>query len=102
MSGIFRESFRHTSANLHNNTRLTLKSDSPAMTFQTTHAFARTDRSRLGVWWWTTDRWLLGATALLVTLGVLLSFASSPAAAARMHIDDQFHFALRQCVFGAA
>jgi cell division protein FtsW len=72
------------------------------MTFQTTHAFARTDRSRLGVWWWTTDRWLLGATALLVTLGVLLSFASSPAAAARMRIDDQFHFALRQCVFGAA
>jgi cell division protein FtsW len=70
------------------------------MTFQTTHAFARTDRSRLGVWWWTTDRWLLGATAILVTVGVLLSFASSPAAAARIGIDDQFHFAVRQCVFG--
>ncbi|MBW8860622.1 MAG: FtsW/RodA/SpoVE family cell cycle protein, partial [Caulobacter sp.] len=70
------------------------------MTFQTTHAFARTDRSRLGVWWWTTDHWLLGATAVLVTVGVLLSFASSPAAAARIGIDDQFHFAVRQCVFG--
>lgn len=70
------------------------------MTFQTTHAFARTDRSRLGVWWWTTDHWLLGATAVLMTVGVLLSFASSPAAAARIGIDDQFHFAVRQCVFG--
>ncbi|MBI1682146.1 putative lipid II flippase FtsW [Caulobacter hibisci] len=68
---------------------------------QTAHAFARTDRSPLGVWWWTTDRWLLGATAILVTVGVLLSFASSPAAAQRIGIDDQFHFAIRQLVFGA-
>jgi cell division protein FtsW len=71
------------------------------VTAQTTHAFARTDRSRIGVWWWTTDRWLLGATALLITLGVLLSFASSPAAAARIGISDQFHFAVRQCAFAA-
>ncbi|MBU4434315.1 MAG: putative lipid II flippase FtsW [Alphaproteobacteria bacterium] len=69
------------------------------MATQTTHAFARTDRTAIGIWWWTTDRWLLGATALLVTLGVLLSFASSPAAAQRMGIDDQFHFAIRQCLF---
>jgi cell division protein FtsW len=69
------------------------------MATQTTHAFARTDRTALGIWWWTTDRWLLGATALLVTLGVLLSFASSPAAAARIGLDDQFHFAIRQCLF---
>ena len=60
------------------------------MNFQTTHAFARTDRSRLGVWWWTTDRWLLGATAILVTLGVLLSFASSPAAAQRIGAKRTF------------
>ena len=71
------------------------------MATQTTHAFARTDRTALGIWWWTTDRWLLGATALLVTLGVLLSFASSPAAAARIGLDDQFHFAIRQCLFAA-
>ncbi|HEY9219424.1 MAG TPA: putative lipid II flippase FtsW [Phenylobacterium sp.] len=63
------------------------------------HAFARSDRSKLGMWWWTTDRWLLGAVAILLALGVLLSFAASPAAAARMNVGDPFHFAVRQCVF---
>ena len=65
------------------------------------HAFARTDRSWLGLWWWTTDRLLLGGTALLIGLGVMLSFGSSPAAAARIGIPDPFHFAVRQCAFGA-
>jgi cell division protein FtsW len=69
-----------------------------------THAFARTDRSHLGVWWWTTDRWLLGAAAALVMLGVMLSFASSPAAVARIGLGDPFHFAFRQSIYavGAA
>ena len=64
------------------------------------YAFSRTDRSRLGVWWWTTDHLLLGATAILIVLGVMLSFGNSPAAAARMNVADPFHFAIRQCVFG--
>ena len=63
------------------------------------HAFARTDSSWLGLWWWTTDHILLGVAAILMTLGVLLSFASSPAAAARMNLGDPFHFAMRQSVF---
>jgi cell division protein FtsW len=66
------------------------------------HAFARSDRSKVGMWWWTTDRWLLGAVAILLALGVLLSFAASPAAAARMNVGDPFHFAVRQSVFAAA
>jgi cell division protein FtsW len=66
------------------------------------HTFARDDSSKLSIWWWTTDRWLLGATALLMVLGVLLSFTSSPAAAARMNIGDPFHFAFRQSVFAMA
>lgn len=70
------------------------------MTSQT-HAFPRTDRTRLGVWWWTTDRWLLGAAAALIGLGVLLQFGTSPAAAQRMGIAWPFHFAVRQCVFAA-
>ena len=72
------------------------------MTPSQAHAFARSDRSPLGVWWWTVDRWMLGVTALLILIGVALSFASSPAAATRMNIGDPFHFAVRQCVFGAA
>jgi cell division protein FtsW len=71
------------------------------MTTLQTHAFPRTDRTRLGVWWWTTDHLLLGATAILVVIGVLLSFGNSPAAAARMNIGDPFHFAVRQCIFAA-
>ena len=65
------------------------------------HAFTRTDRSSLGVWWWTVDRWLLGSTLILIAIGVVLSFTSSPAAAVRLHLDDPFHFAIRQCLFGA-
>ncbi len=66
------------------------------------HPFARSDRTALGRWWWTTDHWLLGAVAILITLGVLLSFGTSPAAAARLHYDASFHFAIRQSVFGVA
>jgi cell division protein FtsW len=63
------------------------------------HAFPRSDRSSVGVWWWTVDRWMLGVVALLICIGVMMSFAASPAAAARMNIGDPFHFAVRQCVF---
>ena len=66
------------------------------------HAFARTDRSRLGLWWWTTDRLLLTAVAVLMALGVALSFGSSPAAAQRLGLHDPFHFAVRQCFYGVA
>jgi cell division protein FtsW len=64
------------------------------------HAFARSDKSPLGVWWWTMDRWLLGATCILVLAGILLSFGNSPAAAARIGFKDPFHFAVRQLIFG--
>jgi cell division protein FtsW len=65
------------------------------------HLFDRTDNSRWGQWWWTVDRWLLGSTALLILTGVVLSFTSSPAEAARLHVADPFHFAIRQSLFGA-
>ena len=66
------------------------------------HAFARSDRTPIGVWWWTVDRWMLGVVGVLIFIGVLMSFAASPAAAARMNIGDPFHFAVRQCVFAGA
>jgi cell division protein FtsW len=65
------------------------------------HAFKRSDRSPIGVWWWTVDRWMLGVIAILIAVGVVLAFAASPAAAARMNVGDPFHFAVRQCVFAA-
>jgi cell division protein FtsW len=67
----------------------------------TAHAFPRSDRSPLGVWWWTVDRWMLGVVALLIAIGVVISFSASPAAATRMNIGDPFHFAVRQCLFAA-
>jgi len=67
----------------------------------TSHTFSRLDRTRVGVWWWTTDQVLLGLTAALIMLGVLLQFGTSPAAAQRLGIAWPFHFAVRQCVFGA-
>ncbi|WP_374473158.1 putative lipid II flippase FtsW [Phenylobacterium sp.] len=71
------------------------------MTPSQAHAFARSDRSPIGVWWWTVDRWMLGVVGLLIFIGVLMSFAASPAAAARMNLGDPFHFAVRQCVFAS-
>ncbi|WP_421930931.1 putative lipid II flippase FtsW [Phenylobacterium sp.] len=65
------------------------------------HAFARSDRTPVGVWWWTIDRWMLGAVGVLIILGVMMSFAASPSAAARMNVGDPFHFAVRQCLFAA-
>ncbi|MBX7248026.1 MAG: putative lipid II flippase FtsW [Caulobacteraceae bacterium] len=75
------------------------------MTAATPHAtsyaqpFARTDRTAFGLWWWTVDHWLLGGVAALMFLGVALSFASSPAAAQRIGIDNELHFAIRMCIF---
>ncbi|MGH6985212.1 MAG: peptidoglycan glycosyltransferase FtsW [Caulobacteraceae bacterium] len=63
--------------------------------------FSRGDRSRLGLWWWEADHVLLGATAILIVLGVLLQFGTSPAAAQRLGFAWPFHFAVRQCLFAA-
>ena len=75
--------------------------DAPQTFFNSPHTFLRSDQSMVGNWWWTMDRWLLGTVFILITLGVLLSFGTSPAAAARLHYDDAFHFAVRQSLFGA-
>ena len=74
--------------------------DTP-QSFFSQHTFLRSDQTMVGKWWWTMDRWLLGTVFALITLGVLLSFGTSPAAAARLHYSDAFHFAVRQSLFGA-
>ena len=59
--------------------------------------FARTDRSELGRWWWTVDRWTLAAIFALVAIGAVLLLAASPAAGGRIGLDS-FHLARRQLV----
>lgn len=50
-------------------------------------SFARTDTSILSQWWWTVDRWILGAAIALILFGILMSFAASPAYAERMGFE---------------
>ncbi|PZN57739.1 MAG: putative lipid II flippase FtsW [Proteobacteria bacterium] len=59
---------------------------------------SRLDRSPVAMWWWTVDRWFLAAFLSLMGLGIVLSFAASPAVAERIGLDP-FHFATRQIVF---
>ena len=61
-------------------------------------AFARTDDSRLAMWWWSVDRWTLAALMVLVLCGALLTLAASPAVADRIGLTE-FHFVRRQMVF---
>jgi cell division protein FtsW len=57
-------------------------------------AFARTDHSIFGKWWWTVDRWTLAVLAVLMGLGIVLVQAASPAVAERIGLDN-FHFVQR-------
>jgi len=59
---------------------------------------SRTDRSPVATWWWTVDRWFLSAFLMLMGLGVVLSFAASPAVAERIGLDS-YHFVTRQIMF---
>jgi len=60
--------------------------------------FSRTDRSVIGLWWWTVDRWTLAALVALMLMGGLLVLAASPAVALRLKLDSFYlvrhHFAV--------
>ena len=58
----------------------------------------RDDRSVIGQWWWTVDRWSLGAILAIMAFGVMLTLAASPPAAERIGADS-FVFAKRQFLF---
>ena len=52
----------------------------------------RTDRSLVGIWWWTVDKWLLASALLLMTLGMILVMAASPAVANLINLSSSaFH-----------
>ena len=44
--------------------------------------FDRADNSLLGRWWWTVDRWTLGAIGTLIGVGYIMMLAATPAVAA--------------------
>ena len=58
----------------------------------------RTDRSLVGVWWWTVDRGLLLSTVMLMVMGILLVMAAGPAVADLIKLPSQ-HFTMRQITF---
>jgi cell division protein FtsW len=60
--------------------------------------FTRLDRSVLGSWWWTVDRWTLLAVVLLLGMGGVMVLAASPAVATRIGLDN-FHFVRRQLFY---
>ncbi len=56
--------------------------------------FARIDQSPVARWWWTVDRWSVGALMALIAIGAVLSMAASPAVAVRIGYDP-LHFVKR-------
>jgi cell division protein FtsW len=62
---------------------------------------SRADNSLLGRWWWTVDRWTLGAIGLLIGFGYIMMLAASPAVAERIG-QSRDVFILKQVFFLAA
>jgi cell division protein FtsW len=60
-------------------------------------SLARSDRSVLGRWWWTVDRWTLLALLAIMGFGILLIEAATPAVAVK-HGLDHLYFVERHLV----
>ncbi|MBP1852336.1 putative lipid II flippase FtsW [Rhizobium halophytocola] len=59
---------------------------------------SRAERGPLAEWFWTIDRLFLVLFLALIGIGLMLSFAASPAVAHRIGLDN-FHFVRRQIAF---
>jgi cell division protein FtsW len=59
---------------------------------------SRADNSLLGRWWWSVDRWTLGAIGMLIGFGYIMMLAASPAVAERIGTSRET-FILKQVVF---
>jgi len=62
-------------------------------------ALSRADTSVLGRWWWTVDRWTLGALLALVGFGYIMMLAASPAVAERIGASSRHMFFVKQVVY---
>ncbi len=58
----------------------------------------RAERTALGEWWWTIDRWLMGSFLLLMLSGFLFGLAAYPPVANKLGLST-FHFVNRQAAF---
>ena len=63
--------------------------------------FSRADTSLFGRWWWSVDRWTLGAVGMLIGFGYIMMLAASPAVAERIGSSRDM-FILKQVFFLAA
>jgi cell division protein FtsW len=59
---------------------------------------SRAERSAFGDWWWTVDRALLAALAVLMISGLVFLMAGGPPVAERLGLST-FHFVNRQVLF---
>jgi cell division protein FtsW len=57
--------------------------------------FTRVDQRPVALWWWTVDRWTVGALVLLIGFGAVMSMAASPPVASRLGYAP-WHFVDRQ------
>jgi cell division protein FtsW len=62
---------------------------------------SRADDSSFARWWWTVDRVSLIAMLVLMSIGLVLAFAASPAATGHGNSVGNFSYALKQLVFAA-
>jgi cell division protein FtsW len=78
--------------------RETQRDRGAALRFVNQPIFSRERKTPLAEWWWTVDRGLLGAFLLLIAIGIVLSFAASPAVA-EAHDWSTWYFVVRHIVF---
>ena len=60
---------------------------------------SRIDPSLFARWWWSIDRVSLGILLSMIMIGLILILAAGPSAAARLSIENSFHFPMRQVFF---
>ena len=59
----------------------------------------RTDRSFLGVWWWTIDHKLLGMLFLLVIGGVMLLMSAGPPVVEKLNLNTNVNLSQHYFLF---
>lgn len=62
---------------------------------------SRADRSSYAAWWWTIDRVALVLMLALITVGLMLAFAASPAATGGPLTAGDFRYTIKQILFAA-